>query len=803
MVSKSSKIRDFVLGPKTDDRPSDLNTRAQEVLEPADIFLDQEPTIGEWIKELAPTRDGSIHYVQSLFPSASWIWRYCPRWLLGDVIAGLTIGMVVIPQAMAYAVLAQLDPAYGLYTSFTGAVLYWVFGTSKDIVIGTTAVGSLLVGQVVTHVQESAPGKYENQEIARALSLLSGAIMLFLGLLRLGWIIEFIPYIPISAFVTAASITIMSTQVPTALGIKGINTREAPYKVIINTLKGLPNAKLDAAIGVTSIVLLFAIRDFCAMMEKRQPARKRQWSFISSLRLTFTMILYTLISYLVNRTEDLTNPKFKVVGHIEAGFKQASVPNLDPDLLVLILPELPAIVIILIIEHIAIAKAMGRMFNYTIIPSQEIVALGAANLFSPFVGGYVCTGSFGASAVLSKAGVRTPLAGLFSAGILVLALYVLTSVFAYIPNAALAGLIIHAVCNLIAPPKNLYKYWKLSPFELIIWVICVLLAIFESLETSIYVGIALSFVMLLIRLSRTKGEFLGRTTAQEVVGKNNNTAGGQDSSENKDACPNGGNEEREVYLPLSRNDASNSNIKLETPYPGVIIYRFVEGFNYTNQALHIRQILEYVEATTQRTSEEHFEKKSDRLWNNPGPKMHKSADLPFLHAVVLDFSSVNNLDVTSVQGLVDLRASLDRYCSPDSVELHFANVHNRWTRRALTASGFGYPSSKNSDAIACWQPAYTIAAVLDPELNENRPKTDLEANETSHTDTETETIAPTTVSTNYNTITPSQPQEKQKMAAVHGVDRPFFHADLHTAVKSAVRDAMSRDARTGPVMESD
>jgi sodium-independent sulfate anion transporter 11 len=136
MVSKASKIRDFVLGPKTDDHPSDLHTRAQEVLEPADIFLDQEPTVGEWIKELAPTRDGSIHYLQSLFPSASWIWRYCLRWLLGDVIAGLTIGMVVIPQAMAYAVLAQLDPAYGLYTSFTGAVLYWIFGTSKDIVIG-------------------------------------------------------------------------------------------------------------------------------------------------------------------------------------------------------------------------------------------------------------------------------------------------------------------------------------------------------------------------------------------------------------------------------------------------------------------------------------------------------------------------------------------------------------------------------------------------------------------------------------------------------------------------------------------
>lgn len=149
--------------------------------------------------------------------------------------------------------------------------------------------------------------------------MLSGAVLLFFGLLRLGWIIEFIPYIPISAFVTAASITIMSTQIPTALGIQGVNTRDAPYRVLIDTLKGLPTARLDAAIGISSIVLLFAIRDFCAFMEKRQPAHKRMWSFISSLRLTFTMLLFTLISFLVHGKGDVPSPKFRIVGPIDRG----------------------------------------------------------------------------------------------------------------------------------------------------------------------------------------------------------------------------------------------------------------------------------------------------------------------------------------------------------------------------------------------------------------------------------------------------------------------------------------------------
>lgn len=785
-TSKSSRTCDFitkkVLGIDVNERfsrqPDDLDRRAYEILEPADIYLEQEPSVNEWIRELAPTREGALNYIQSLFPSSSWIRRYCGRWLLGDFIAGLTIGLVVVPQAMAYALLAQLTPAYGLYTSFTGAVLYWLFGTSKDIVIGTTAVGSLLVGQVISHVQEKAPGEYANEDVAHALSILAGAVMLFFGLLRLGWIIEFIPYIPISAFVTAASITIMCTQIPTCLGIPGINTRESPYQVIINTLKGLPNTQIDAAIGLSSIVLLFAIRDFCGMMEKRQPSQKRMWSFISSLRLTFVMLLFTLISYLVNRVHGIDNSPFRIVGHIEPGFQKAGLPRPDTKLLKLILPELPAISIILIIEHIAIAKAMGRLYNYTITPSQEIVALGAANMFSPFVGGYVCTGSFGASAVLSKAGVRTPLAGLFSACILVLALYVLTAVFQYIPNAALAGLIIHAVCNLLTPPKNLYKYWQLSPLELFIWIVGVVLAIFDTLETSIYAGIALSFVLMLVRLARTKGHFLGKASARRVVAEKEKCDGASVSP--KPTFRKRQNSEKEIFMPLDRRDASNPDVKVESPYPGVFIYRFGEGYNYTNQAMHVDILTKYIMANTKRTSEEHFEKESDRLWNDPGPVNTKTVedDLPVLRALVLDFGAVNNMDVTSIQGLIDLRNTLERYCTPDVVELHFANVHNRWTRRALAASGFGFPSSHNEEALGSWQPAYTIAAVLDPELHEPKRRRTMEVE-----DGEASTLAPDVVN------------ERRGMAAAYGVDKPFFHVDLHDAVDVATRDAMVKDEK--------
>jgi solute carrier family 26 (sodium-independent sulfate anion transporter), member 11 len=298
-----------------------------------------------------------------------------------------------------------------------------------------------------------------------------------------------------------------------------------------------------------------------------------------------------------------------------SGFKHAGYPKLNTDLLGLIISELPAIVIILIIEHIAIAKSFGRIFNYTINPSQEILAQGVANFFGPFVGGYVCTGSFGASAVLSKAGVRTPLAGLFSAMVLVLALYALTAVFKYIPMAALAGLIIHATSNLITPPKTLYKYWQLSPFELFIWVAGVILAMFLSLETSIYATIGLSFALLLVRLARTKGRFLGQVQVYRVT--SHNAEEKRDDSSGALSCAqethvdfhSGVNSERvlksrDAFLPLDRKDSSNPDIEVGSPYPGVFIYRFSEGFNYINQAQHMDQLLSYILKVTRRTKAE-------------------------------------------------------------------------------------------------------------------------------------------------------------------------------------------------------
>lgn len=168
-------------------------------------------------------------------------------------------------------------------------------------------------------MHEARPGVYTSVEVAKSLSFMTGLILFAISLLRLGWLVEVIPYIPVSAFITAASLTIMCTQLPVLLGVPDINTRQEPYRVLIQTLKNLGSTQLDAAVGLTCLVLLEVVRAVCARMEVQQPTRKRLWATLSSLRLTFAMLLYTLISWLVNRDLPEEQSRFKIVGHIDQG----------------------------------------------------------------------------------------------------------------------------------------------------------------------------------------------------------------------------------------------------------------------------------------------------------------------------------------------------------------------------------------------------------------------------------------------------------------------------------------------------
>ncbi|KAI1757551.1 sulfate permease [Xylaria castorea] len=752
-----------------------------------DPYYETEPTVKEYLFEHRPTLAGVGRYLYSLFPFLNWIFHYNLTWLLGDLIAGITVGFVVVPQGMAYALLAGLKPEFGLYTSFVGFILYFLFATSKDITIGTVAVMSTLVGRVIARVTEEHP-QFVPEDIARGLSVIAGAVLLFIGLLRLGWIVEYISLVAICSFMTGAAVSIAAGQVPKLLGVSGVNTRDPTYLVIINTLRALPSTKLDAALGLTTLLLLYSLRWVCNYMAQRQPSRKKMWFLIGTLRLAFVILLYTLISWLSNRNiTDSKKAKFSILGTVPSGFRVHGAPNISTELISAFASELPATIIVLIIEHIAISKSFGRLNNYVINPSQELVAIGFTNVFGPFLGAYPATGSFSRTAIKAKAGVRTPLAGLWTALLVVLALYALTKVFFYIPMATLSGLIIHAVGDLLTPPATVYQFWQVSPIEVVLFFAGVFIMVFTDIETGVYFVVAASAALLLLRIAKAHGSFLGKVDVYHVS---------SDGTDHNLSTERGvtATTKREAFLALNRRDGSNPNINIRNPYPGVFIYRFSEGFNYTNTAHYMDELVAYIQKHTRPTTIDRFEKVGDRPWNNPGPRHGQATnvadDRPVFRALILDFASVNNVDVTSIQGLIDTRTQLDYHTYPDRAEWHIADVSNRWTRRALAASGFGFPRVQ-TDAVAentYWRPIFSVVASESPYDSEKIvvvTQKDVEAGSES---------ADRISSWSSRGIVGSN-EVPEKMASLQGVNRPYFHLDVAAAVEAAIANLEGQAAR--------
>lgn len=666
---------------------------------------------------------------------------------------------------------------------------------------------STIVGNIVLQAKASDPG-VPSHVVASSLAVVVGAIVCFLGVIRLGRIVEFISLPAVSAFITGSSISIAVGQLPTLVGTSSrFNTRDAAYLVFINWFRWWDHWTLDAAIGITALVMLYLIRAIFNYLSKIQPNRKKTWFFCNTLRSVFVILLYTLIGWASNRDlgfDQASKAKFSILGPVPRGFTTHEPPVISQRVFATYSTQIPISVIVLLIEHISIAKSFGRINNYTINPSQELVAIGVTNLLGPFLGAYPATGSFSRTAIKSKAGVRTPFAGVITALVVLLAIYALPAVFFYIPNAALAAIIIHAVGDLITPPNTVYQFWKISPIEVVIFFAGVIVTIFTTIEIGIYVTVISSFVLQIWRLLFVKGRFLGKLQVHSVVAEHipSQSKNGGASSTRPDNDPD--KSARSVFVPLEHNDGSNPNHIVKHPYPGIFIYRFSEGYTYASASAYLDEFVQTIFANTRRTDPSTFGRPGDRPWNDPAPRRGKPVqthdDKPTLKAVILDFASVNNTDLTSVQSLIDVRNQLDRYAQPHAVQWHFANIHNRWTKRALAAAGFGYPTPEPTDGFHRWKPVFSVAeiggeesaaAAAEEHLNKQellrRPsQKDVE---TGHREIDFAAKDSSSDNSLDREITRSKAYNaglNNKIASVQGLNRPLFHIDLTAALQSAV-----------------
>ncbi|CAN3370935.1 sulfate permease 2 [Diutina catenulata] len=720
-------------------------------------YDEHEVTVVDWFRTIfANPVEKIVTYLVSLFPIAQWILHYNFKWLTGDLIAGITVGVVLVPQSMSYAQLAGLEAQYGLYSSFVGVFIYSFFATSKDVSIGPVAVMSLQVSKVIAHVQAHAGDKYSAPEIATFLSLICGGIAAGIGILRLGFILEFISIPAVMGFMTGSAFSIITGQVPGLMGYNSkVNTRNASYQVVIDTLKHLPDTTVDAAFGLVPLFILYLWKWLTEKGQTRWPKYKVWFFYTQQLRNAIVIIVCTAISWGIVHPKKKAfegpgkfKPPISTIGDVPSGLKHVGVMHIPDGIIGDMAAELPVSVVILLLEHIAIAKSFGRINDYKVNPNQEVIAIGVNNLIGTFFNAYPATGSFSRSALKAKCGVRTPLAGIFTGAVVLLALYALTSSFYYIPKATLCAVIIHAVSDLMANYKVTFSFWNIAPIDGGIFLICVIITVFSSIEAGVYFAVAASLVVYLVRVAFARGQFLGRVQIAEVVNpvieRTHTDESGSDSSSadveihqvltgtNYNATDKLKVKSDFTTQPLQSAKqlvANNPNIKFHTrwvplpdpdhpyrhsvndqlqvapPPDGVIVFRPGDAFTYPNSSRQVDRVTDEIKRVTRPGQAINYNDTGSRPWNDPGPlrwrlpwKKNKDTlkdgevaaeDIrPVLRIVHFDFSIVAQTDVTSIQALVDLQKIANRYADRE-VEFHFSGIHSPWIRRALLNAGFG------------------------------------------------------------------------------------------------------------------
>ncbi|RCH84894.1 hypothetical protein CU098_006799 [Rhizopus stolonifer] len=389
------------------------------------------------------------------------------------------------------------------------------------------------------------------------------------------------------------------------------------------------------------------------------------------------VIFGTLISFLINIGKS-TSP-ISILKTVPAGFTAMGVPVVRTNVISSIASSLPSGVIILILEHVAIAKSFGRINDYTINPDQEIIAIGFTNIWASFFGAYPSTGSFSRTAIKARSGVKTPIAGVFSALVVLLALYALTPAFYYIPDAVLAAVVIHAVADLVSGPSYVKRLAAVSLWELLIFVVTVVITFFTTVEYGIYASVALSIIILLFRIARPRFWGLGRIPLSKAISSIELPEADQKQIEKTS--------ELQAYLYVPESHPSLGD--LVEPLPeGILMCRVDESFTYPNSSYVSDKIIQYCKSRTR--SSNVALSKGDRSWNDDTTPDIVAAreNLPRLHALILDFASVNRLDSSGLQAIVDAQNTLNRY-SGHHVEFHFVNILHPAIRRCLIVAQFG------------------------------------------------------------------------------------------------------------------
>ncbi|MDF2142528.1 sulfate permease [Paenirhodobacter sp. CAU 1674] len=445
--------------------------------------------------------------IKRYFPILTWGRDYTRATLEADLVAAIIVTIMLIPQSLAYALLAGLPAEVGLYASIAPLLIYTLLGTSRALAVGPVAVASLMTAAAVGEI--AAKGTPEYLGAAIALAFLSGAMLLAMGLLRLGFIASFLSHPVISGFISASGILIAASQIKHLLGVS------AGGKTLPDILSGLAGHLTEINLP-TVVIAIFATGFLFWSRKGLKPVLEARGvkPRLAALLVRTAPVVAVIVTIVVTWALGLQEHGVKVVGAVPQGLPVPSLPPFDLALWGQL--AMPALLISIVgyVETISVAQTLAAKRRQRIDPDQELVALGGANLSSALSGGFPVTGGFARSVVNFDAGAATPAAGAFTAIGMALATLLLTPALYYLPQATLAATIVVAVLTLVdlGAIRRTFSY---SPGDAAAMVVTILVTLTMGVETGISAGVGLSILLHLWRSSRPHYAVMGQVPGTE------------------------------------------------------------------------------------------------------------------------------------------------------------------------------------------------------------------------------------------------------------------------------------------------
>ncbi|WP_227519988.1 SulP family inorganic anion transporter [Mangrovitalea sediminis] len=453
------------------------------------------------------TAEKAIKRYLRWLPATEWLATYQRRDALSDGVAAVIVAIMLIPQGLAYALLAGLPPQTGLYASILPLVVYAFFGTSRTLSVGPMAVMSLMTAAAVSRI--ATQGTAEYLTAAMMLAFMSGMVLVVLGVLRLGWIVNLLSRPVISGFVSASGVLIAASQLKYLLGVPmhGGNLSE----MLASLTPHLADFNWPTlCIGAGTTLFLFWARKGLKPLLRKIGLKPLPADLLTKAAPVLAVIVTTLIVAGLH----LTHAGVAVVGEIPKGLPALAMPVGKPEWWHELLLPAALIGLISFISSISVAQALAAKRRERLNANHELFGLGAANLASAFSGGFPITGGFSRSVVNFEAGAVTPMAGVFTAGGIALAALFLTPLMYYLPKATLAATIIVAVLPLIdiGEMRKIWRYSR-SDFAAMAATIAVVLAV--GVESGVVAGVAASILLFLWRTSTPHVAIIGQVPGTE------------------------------------------------------------------------------------------------------------------------------------------------------------------------------------------------------------------------------------------------------------------------------------------------